>query len=273
MKNIKILTLCLTFLSISSFFVGCKDEDDPITPANPAITITSPIDGDTAVSGSTINLKFSVTSGNGIKKIVVKYKPANGVETNKFDSTFASSPANYSFSRSYKVGPIGTETYTIVITDIKDNIVTKAVNLKSVTGFGPEDFGSFFHILGTLPGAFDLVAESQRTVTQPDADKDIANTDGAVGFTGAWESKNNTKFVKANTFNPSTGTVEQAITAYDNGTPSTSVSLPLEGDVYIARIRNGNTYAVIKVETKDATNNDCGCANKGKLVFSYKKSL
>lgn len=273
MKHSSRATFIMAAICLASIFTGCKDEDDPIIEPNPVIAVTSPTDGASQISGTSVNLAFAVNSSNGLKKIVVKFKSATGNETTKFDTTLGSQPTTFNFSRNYTVGSIGTETYTIVVTDKKDNIETKSVNIKSITGFAAEDFGTFFHILGSNPGAFDIVKGEQRVITDSDNDKDMVNTNGAGVFTGGWMAKNSTMFVKAVGFDYSSGTVNEAKNIYAAGSPNATVSTPLNGDIYISKLRGTETYVIIKIIANEPTNDECGCTNKGKLTFNFKKSL
>jgi len=38
-------------------------------------------------------------------------------------------------------------------------------------------------------------------------------------------------------------------------------------------LRGTDTYAIIKIISNDLMNDECGCSNKGKLTFNFKKSL
>lgn len=272
--NVKHLTFALAAITFVSAFTGCKkDEVPPVVVTNPVISVASPTDGDSKISGSTVTLAFTANTDNGLKRVVVKYKASNGIEVTKFDTVLVSQPNSFTFSRNYTVGQIGTETYTITVTDKKDNIQTKSVNIKSITGFAEETFGKFYHILGSNPGAFDLAKSEARQNSDADADKDMVNNDAAATFTGGWEAKNSTLFVRTATFNYSTGTVIDAEKAYAAGTPDSKVATPVAGDIYIARLRGSNTYVAIKIIANEILNDDCGCTNKGKLTFNLKKSL
>jgi len=265
--------LIASIVSVATIFTGCKDEDDPMIDPGTVIVVTSPIDGASQVSRTTVNLAFTANSSNGLKKVVVKFKSATGAETTKFDTTLSSQPSDFNFSRNYTVGTIGTETYTIIVTDKKDNIETKSVNIKSITGFEVEDFGTFFHILGSKPGAFDLVKGEQRVITDSNNDKDMENTSPVGLFTGGWMAKNNTMFVKTLGFDYNTGTINEAKSIYAAGSPTATVTLPLDGEVFVAKLRGTDTYVIIKVIANEPTNDECGCTNKGKLTFNFKKSL
>lgn len=139
--------------------------------------------------------------------------------------------------------------------------------------------GSFYHILGSLKGAYDLVADTLRGASESDADKDFINTDVAGSFNGKWKAGNTTTFVNAPgypTFNvgdPTHMTYNYIDSLYKAGTPITFQDNPGTGSkhVYIAKLRGGSEYAVVKFLSRDATNNDCNCANKGITTFEYWK--
>jgi len=271
-KKMKTLTALMAFTIFATVFTGCKEDDPKVEPAT-VIAVTSPTDGASQISGTTITLAFTANSDNGLKRVVVKFKSATGSEITKFDTLLTTQPTGFSFSRNYTVGSIGSETYTISVTDKKDNIETKSVNVKSITGFDAELFGKFYHILGTNPGAFDLVRNEARIITDTDMDKDLVNNDGAGVFTGGWIAKNSTMFVKAVGFNYNTGTSNDARNVYAAGSPKSNIALPVNGEIFIAKLRGTDTYAIIKIISNDLMNDECGCSNKGKLTFNFKKSL
>ncbi len=272
-NNKNILRSTVAAFVIMAAFSSCKKDKDPEVVTRPSLVISSPADGQSRVSGSTITLAFAANTDNGLKRVVIKYKSSMGTEVTKLDSILVAQPNSFSFSRNYTVGAIGTETYTIQITDKKDNVETKSVNVKSSTGFDEEKFGKFSHILGTNPGAFDLVTSEQRLNADADAEKDMQNTDATPTFTGGWEAKNATLFVKSLTFNYNNGTSIEAAKAYAAGTPDAKVTTPVNGDIYIAKLRGSETYVVIKVIANELLNDECGCTNKGKLTFNSKKTL
>ncbi len=269
------MNLTLGVVGISALVLtGCKKDDPtPEVVTSPVIVLTSPVDGESKISGTTLTLAFTANTDNGIKRVVIKYKSATGSEIVKLDSIIVAQPTSFAFSRNYTVGAIGTESYTMVVTDKKDNIQTKSINIKSITGFADETFGKFYHILGSNSGAFDLMKSESRLGSDADADKDMVNTDATTVFSGAFTAKNLTMFVKSATFNYNNGTTIEAANEYASGTPSATVSLPVNGDIYIAKLRNTNTYVIVKIIANEPTNDECGCTNKGKLTFNLKKSL
>ncbi len=266
----------MAVISMTTAFTSCKKKDtvvDPPPVVKTVITVTSPTDGASQISGTGFVLAFGANSDNGLKRVVVKFKSATGIETTKFDTALTAQPTSFNFSRNYIVGSVGTETYTISVTDKKDNIETKSINVKSITGFANEAFGKFYHILGSYAGAYDLDKSVERSIADADADKDMSNNDAAGVFTGGWEAKNSTMYVKSSTFNYTNGTSYDAKNDYAAGTPSNKVTTPVNGDIYIAKLRGVDTYIVIKIIANETLNNECGCSNKGKLSFNFKRTL
>lgn len=274
LRTPKGLSITLAIICLVTIFTGCKDDDDPIVETKPVITVTSPSDGASTISRDNIALTFNVKSDNGLKRVTVKFKSATGSEQTVFDTTFNNSqPESFDYNKNFMVGDVGTETYTISATDRKDNSESKSINIKSITGFSAEDFGTIFHTLGTKNGAYDLLKSEQKAISDNSADKDMENTNFAGEFNGAWISKNGTMFVKAPAFDINTGTINEAKILYAAGTPKVDVYTPKVNDIYVAKLRGTEVYTVIKVISIAPTNDECGCTNKGKITFSFKKSL
>lgn len=130
--------------------------------------------------------------------------------------------------------------------------------------------GHFDNIIGPCHGSYNLVENKTVSYSSADDGKDMANTD-ASSFWGGWESKNNTMYVKDNSFNFVTASTTTVVEAYNNGTASASVSYPLAGDIYIANLRSENKFAVIKILTIDKSYDCTGSANNtGRVSFEYK---
>jgi hypothetical protein len=169
----------------------------------------------------------------------------------------------------------GITNYTFTVTD-NDGLsreVSFDVTVGGSTPMTNEVTGAFFHIQGSLEGAYDLVNETVVAASQPNTNKDMINTDLAgEAFTGSWGAGNDTRFITANSFDYDNATVEAAESAYnDFAVPSASIGNPSAGDIIIAKLRGGNNYAVIKVVEVDPTNNECNCGNLGKITFDFKK--
>lgn len=169
----------------------------------------------------------------------------------------------------------GQEVWTFIITDKKDNVASKSIIITTNDGATENLTGSFYHIAGALKGSYDLVDNAQvsATPTQPDALKDMKNTDLAgATFTGSWETKNDTRFVKS-LVAYSDLTMSAAALEFNQASVTLSiVPSPSVGDVYIAKLRGEENYTVISITENNPTA-DCGatCTNKGRLSFSYKK--
>ncbi|WP_421752887.1 hypothetical protein [Croceimicrobium sp.] len=170
---------------------------------------------------------------------------------------------------------LGVTSYSFTVTDKDGNTdnVTFTVTVEAnATPMTNETNGAFFHIAGSLEGAYDLVNGTVVGASQPDASKDMENTDAAGdAFTGSWMAANSTMFVKDNSYDYANATVEAATSSFAAGTASASVSNPAVGDIYIAKLRGGSTYAVIKIVNVDPSDNTCNCGNTGKITFDFKK--
>jgi len=171
---------------------------------------------------------------------------------------------------------LGVTTYTFKVTDrdgLSAEVEVRVEVAQSGTPMTNEKTGQFFHIGGSLQGSYNLVAsENVSSTAANEAVRDISNTD-QVGnpFTGSFEAKNATRYVLAAGFDYDNATVEAAAAAFNAGSGNAAVNAPTAGQIYIAKLRGGNDYAVIKVTNVDPDNNDCNCGNRGKLVFDYKK--
>ncbi len=272
MKRINVLLILPCLIVLMAMFSSCN-KDNTVNPDKPTISVSSPTEGASYTSGDNLVLSFSAASTQGLKHIVIKYTPSSGIATTVYDTTTTGLPLNMNFSRSYKAGQVGNESYTITVTDNAGIAETKTVNVKSVTGFSDEKLGTIYHIKGSLPGAYDLIGDRSRAIIDAEADKDMKNYDDVGLFTGSWIAGNDTKFVKVLGFDYASGTKYAAAAAFDAGSPSASVTSPIANEIYIAKLRGTTQYAVIKIISKDVLNNDCNCLNTGKLYFSYKRTL
>lgn len=153
----------------------------------------------------------------------------------------------------------------------KETSKTFTVTLGSTgTPFTKTKTGSFYHISGVNPGAWDLDGDAAVTVNGTASAKSMKNTDAAgVTFTGSWTSDaaNQTKYVKVNSYDYANATFESAATAYAAGTASATVTNPAIGDIYIG-LKGTATLYVIKITDFDITSK----GNLGKITFEYKKN-
>ncbi len=275
MKTNKFFAFLLLAVTSASIFTGCS-KDDPANPEfKPAISIASPANNSSIATGDSLKLEFTVSSNNSLKRLIVKRKVAGGSDSTFFDKELPNGTNSFSYDTSFRAGPIGTEVYTITVTDKKDFTETKTVTVDVTDGLTSEKSGFFYHISGSLKGAYDLVADVSRGVSEANAEKDMVNTDpNGSPFTGSWTPGigNSTEFVKAVGYDYANATSRGVKLAYLTGARQTAVVAPVTGDVYIAKLRNGDKYAVILIDAVSTNNNECSCSNTGKLTFKYKKT-
>jgi hypothetical protein len=276
MKKINLLFLMLGLVSLT-FLSSCgTDEDENL---NPILTI-SPSSAQQLVEGEEFSVEVVAGENPTSKKRLETLTITSDAGANESITIQASTYTN-TFVFTVPPARSAAYTFTFTVTDRDGLTATRTLSVTSIveppvgTPFGAEVVGAFFHIQGTLHGAYDLVNETTVAAAGAESIKDMKNTDAAgVTFTGSWTTGtgNTTAYRKVNTFDYDNGTVEDAITAYNAGTASTNVNNPATGDIYIAKIRGGNDYAVIKITNVDANDNTCNCGNRGKISFNYKKS-
>lgn len=287
MKNLKLFALGL--LGASVMLTSCEDDEEE--SLGPVLNVTlnnQSTGGDVTVEpGSPLVFYWDARKGDtDLETFRVSNQGANSVnpiptsiQGNSFPYDIGNADdEQYLDTIAFNAGMNqGVTTYDFEVTDRDGNTESVSFDVTvedAGTPMATEVSDAFFHIGGSLEGAYDLVAETTRSVGDADSDKDMVNTDAAGDpFTGSWEAGqgNSTMFVKDNSFNYANATVEAAEMAYNNGNASSSVDNPANGDIYIARLRGGSDYAVINVTDVDPSNNDCNCGNTGKISFDFKK--
>ncbi len=290
MKNLFSVTLAL--FSASILFVGCAEETNPDKP-KPTLTVEELTVGITnnqitATAGTTLIFRWNAVKAGGgqdLDKFSIAQQGANVIsplpntangETLPIDNLPAKYEAQYVDTITIPAGMnLGVTELTFTVTDqegLTAEVTVSVTVTNASTPLATVKNGMFYHVGGTLQGAYDLVADVVVAAGGANADKDMNNTNTAGNpFTGAWQSENNTQFVKANSFDYANATEEAAATAYAAGTPSASVSAPAVGDIYVAKLRGGSDYTVIKITALNAADNTCSCGNTGKISFEYKR--
>ncbi len=132
--------------------------------------------------------------------------------------------------------------------------------------------GHIYHIGGTLHASYDLVDRTPLFSSASELIKDIKNTDlVGTSFTGSWTTGtgNNTMFVKDNTIDFNTFSSTQITNSYNSGVPASTVTNPSNGDIFIAKLRSTDSFAVIKITNIDPTDSTCACSNVGKMTFDF----
>lgn len=275
MKKLNLFFALLALIGVS-FITSCDSTED----LAPLLTITA----NGLSSSNTIDegLTYTVEIVAAQNDISGKKLDDLVIQTPGADTTITINAASYSETFTL-VAPLDgvEETYTFVLTDNDGETTTKSLSVTGTSGvtatpFGTEVVGAFFHVGGSLEGAYDLVAETTIAAAGVEANKDMKNTDVApAAFTGSWTAGtgNNTMYVRANSFDYDNGSVEDAAAAYAaGGAPISTILNPLAGNIIIAKLRGGNDYAVIEIVSVDATDNTCMCGNPGKITFNFKKS-
>lgn len=264
-------------IAMLGFMTSC--ESDPTEDLSPLLTITTSglSSTNTIVEGTTYDVSITAaqnpTSGKRLDNLVI--------QTPGPDTTIVINAASYAQTFTIDAPLAGvSQTFTFVLTDNDNVTTTKSITVTGTSGvistpFGTEVLGAFFHVGGSLQGAYDLVAETNVSQAGAEGSKDMKNTDLAgSAFTGSWTTgtANGTLYVRANSFDYANGSVEDAEAAFNAGSSISTVLNPLTGNIFIAKLRGGTSYAVIEIVSVDPANNDCSCGNTGKITFNFKKS-
>ena len=277
MKKLNLMFALFGVLTMA-MFASCKG--DTTEDLAPLLTITTAGLGanNTAVEGTTYTIEVigaeNPTSGKQLKTLEIQ---RTGPDTT---ITINASSYNQTFTLFAPLDGVS-ETYTLILTDKDDVTATETLTVTGASGgtvptpFGTEVVGAFFHVGGTLEGAFDLVAEATVPAGGVEANKDMKNIDMAGDpFRGSFTTGtgNATEYVRANSFDYANGSVEDAMAAFAAGSAITTVLNPLANNIIIAKLRGGaDGYAVIQITTIDPADNTCACGNPGKMSFNFKK--
>lgn len=167
-----------------------------------------------------------------------------------------------------------TLTYTFTLIDQPGSSVTGTFTVTNASSNTPLAYentsGVIWNLVGPYLGAWDLGTNVGISSSGAESTKDMKNTSTvALGWVNAWTTGtgNGTLYVKANVFDYNNATVESATSAYVAGTAVSTVTNPATNDIYIAKLRGGTNYAVIKITNIVVTPSD----NLDKIEFSYKK--
>ncbi|MDB5256237.1 MAG: hypothetical protein JWM14_932 [Chitinophagaceae bacterium] len=178
-------------------------------------------------SGSAFDINNQTNVKLGPGKITVRYNPLELVKSGqKLYSICASTGNNAAYNIEALAG------------------VTTSVN--SITGA--------ITVTGTNADAVNMLGTA-------------TNCGSSGSFSNGWIGQNSTTFIKSNAFVFTNANMNSTITAYNNGGSSTStVSGVATGDVYIAKLKGGSNYAVLKI-----TNVFDGAGNNDYIEFEVYK--
>ncbi|MBN2681043.1 MAG: hypothetical protein JXR58_00920 [Bacteroidales bacterium] len=270
-KTLNIFLSMLMVAAITASFTGCGGgEEDPIPP-----TVSVSQDVNDAWRADTVTFTIQMSTNEKLAELEISsdFTTQNATIT-EFTGTNSATHV-YTFVVPGTVSDGDYITITFKVTDNKGEFTTKTANI-NVNEPGPigttleyeNTTGVVWNLIGPNQGAWDLVANTGLSSSAADANKDMKNTTTvSTGWTNAWTAANATMFVKANSFDYAAGTLEDATTAYGAGTATGTVSDPAVNDIYIAKLRGGTNYVVIKVTGVTVTASD----NLDKISFSYKK--
>ena len=125
--------------------------------------------------------------------------------------------------------------------------------------------------------AWDLVNNLAKNETDLADDIDMANLSDSsytfppYYFINSWSAQNTTMFKRANQVDYNSVSLVEAVDAYTGGSisvvPSPTATGLTMGDVYIAKLRGQEDYAVIQVTNIEWTDNN----SLDKIEFRYKK--
>jgi hypothetical protein len=262
-------------------FTSCEDDStqDDLSPVVLLDGTGDNIANDKEVTvGTTLNFMISGSenevSGKNLSNIKIQRVYDNDVIVVLDSSISGSSFGPFSFSATAQ-DSTGVEKWSFVLTDKDDVEGIRTLNITTAEEVVPftEAEGQFYHYESTLLGSFDLVAGVEVSAdASNDPVRDMKNTDAAgETFTGSWESANGTEFKEAPfTYSYASANNNNTALAYASviTSGSTSISNPAAGDVYIAKLRGGNSYAAIKIVSVDET---FGTGNPGKITFTFKR--
>ncbi|HKK88763.1 MAG TPA: hypothetical protein VJ917_07930 [Saprospiraceae bacterium] len=199
--------------------------------------------------------------------------------SNPFTLTDQLRDAFTDFGIAFRAPATGGESFEYTVTLTDENNVEKNL-LLTVTAVSTLDGpfnGQFYHMDGAsgCTGGYDLVNDADVSAAGSDANRDMLNTDVAPNpFTGSWMAQNGTRYVDATAFiddlDVNKGNAESL---FASGTETASINNPQVGNFYVAQLRGGSDYAVIRIDRVDAADNSCNAStnNTGIIEFTYVK--
>lgn len=278
MKKLNLLFAIFSIVLLG-FMTSCETDPPEDLDLNPSLilTVTGLSATNTIVEGTTYDVQINAAQNqNSTKKLKELV-----IQTPGPDTTIVINATVYEETLTFDAPLAGvSQTFTFILKDNDDVTTTKTLTVTGTSGvistpFGSQVTGAFFHVGGSLQGAYDLVGETTIAAAGLEASKDMKNTDMAgANFSGSWTAGtgNGSLYIRANSFDYANGSVEDAMAAYAAGTPGGTMLNPLSGNIFIAKLRGGTDYAVIQIVTVDPLNNECNCVRTGKITFNFKKS-
>lgn len=274
MKKVHVI-FGLLIVAMLTMFMDCADEDK----TGPRLNLYGGnyIDSDVTVpQGATLKFSWTAEKGDGnLKYITITRDDIPLTGWNEVDIPNSENDV-YSDTASL-VAPLnaGSYVYAVTVTDNNDLAASRSVVVTVAEALTNEvTNGEIGHLYGPLNGAWDLVNDVGMWMGDTDANKDMLNTSSGSGsaFSAGWEAGagNSTTYVQDNSFDYENAFAQDAETVFNAGTPSSEVSEVSENDIYIAKLRGGTSYAVIKITDVDPYFKST-MAGDGRIQFTYKK--
>jgi hypothetical protein len=272
----KLKHLLLTFVSAAFLLNACK-KDKAIVQGN--ITF-KPISFEQQIVGldTTVTLSFVVESTNNLDSITAK--TFLGADTTDLGTVIKYSENTKKDTVTFNVNSgnkIGNRLVRFFVVDAFKNKANISFSLTVVGAIQDSTdtvyVGTLYNTLSGEASSWDLVNNVALSPFASSNNADMSIEASLTGFDGSWEAGlgNGTMFVLGDSLDFVNENFNNSADVYENGTPSSSVSNPEVGQVYVARLRNSNAYAVIRIDEVDPANSDCNCPATGRLTFSYKK--
>ncbi len=276
MKKLSLL-FTMGLVASSLFLSSCGDDEDDVIP-NPTIDFIAGNGFETADFTTTPGAQFTVVilaqkADKNLKEFNISRDGANltgypeqltggGRETLR-DTITITVPL-----------VVGAYNYEFTVTD-NDNL--KASRTLRVTVAGSATIQEFtgkriYNRQGTQNGAFDLV--NNVSVASASNTGDMQDNTGLPPvYQKGWtpDEGSNTTFVQQNNYDYDSASQSTAATAFASGTINNDIRNVVAGDIFIARLRGGSTYAIIKI-TQVNDNGQVGVGlNDDYIQFDYKK--
>jgi hypothetical protein len=278
-------------LATLSLFVGLMTACDS-TSSNSGPSITNLYLDNTSLSAGGGSTGIHATVADPNKGIQVNFKVVqNGTDVSSDFTISYTAPSSSVTSwsafndGSAKISAVsgatnGNDTLVMTVTDASGSgtatqrvpvTVTGGVNGGGSTATQSYT-GSVYDVNGPNKGAFDLINNTGVSASSSDATKDLKDIT-AVGtvFDGSLSSGNGATFVKAPSSFVFTGaTVESITAAFNAGTPSTTISTPSVGDVWLVKTSRSGTVTYIALQfTVVHAESASSSANDGYVTFTY----
>ena len=266
-------------LSIKNFFYvalasvvclsSCSSEDE--TPA-PSIRLVNP-PSEKVVSGQTVQFTIEASAPEKIDQILITAK--TGTQTITVLSKVKDFDSNTEdlFVQDYKVeATSGSIELTFAVTDKQGKVTAVSHTLiieEDQVAMAFEKEGAIIaNKIGPSNSMWDLAANVSRKAGSSDADMANPSTTDNLWVKG-WDGVRKTTFVKTTALDYATVTAEAAEAAFADGDASGTIRNVAVGDIYIAKIKDGANYAVIKITRAD---DDIKDKNTEVIEFTYKKA-